>query len=214
MNNSFTLKQRILFNLAGLFGPLVLNLLGMTWKVSTAGQTGWDPNKQKQKCIYCFWHNRLLGLAYTQKNRNIGVLISSSFDGEIIARITARLGFLPLRGSSTKNGSAGLIAMIKNERVRHLAITVDGPRGPRGKVKPGVIFLAAKTGLPIVPVSCNSSRKWVLGSWDRFEIPKPFARVTVCLGEPVFISTPDETSQDDKSAGQLGRTLNELGNCS
>jgi lysophospholipid acyltransferase (LPLAT)-like uncharacterized protein len=215
MNKTFSLKQRIVLFIAGLIGPAIINLLGFTWKVKVAGYTDVYPHRGKNnKMIYGFWHNNLLGLCYTQKKKNVGILISSHFDGEIIARIVSRMGYRPLRGSSTRNGASGLLSMLKNEEIWHLAITVDGPRGPKGVVKPGIIYLASKSGLPIVPASCNSSKKWVLSSWDRFEIPKPFAQIVINVGKPIYIDDISDEVQTKKQTEHLAAVLNELGNCS
>lgn len=214
MNNIFTLKQKLQLLLASLLGPLLINLLGLTWRVKLAGHTDMNPQSNtNQKRIYCFWHNHIIGLAYTQKNMNAGILISSHFDGEVTARIVARLGYRPIRGSSTKGGAIGLISMLKNNDVRHLAFTVDGPRGPKGVVKPGSIYAASKTGLPIVPITCNSKNKWVFSSWDRFEIPKPFAKVVVCFGAPIQIGEISGDKQIKEHTNQLAKALNEIENC-
>ena len=205
----------MLLVVVGHLGVWLLHLLGLTWKIKVRGRLDIYPQrKSAEKRIYCFWHNRLLGLAYTERKKNVGILISSHFDGELIARIVARLGYLPLRGSSTSGGSAGLISMIKNENVAYLAITVDGPRGPKGIVKPGALFLASRSRLPIVPVSCDSSSKWIMKSWDRFEIPKPFAEVVVSIGEPIFIDNNADDRQLENQACRLAEILDELGKCS
>lgn len=215
MSKTFTLKQRVELFLAGLLGPVIINLLGITWKVRVDGYTEAYPRQErKNKMIFAFYHNRLLGLCYTQKKKNVGILISSHFDGEVIARITSHMGYHPLRGSSTKGGAAGLLSMLRDREVWNLAITVDGPKGPKGVVKPGVVYLASKSGLPIVPLSCNSSKKWVLSSWDRFEIPKPFAEVVVCLGKPIYIDDISNEVQIKKHTEHLALVLDELENCS
>jgi len=214
MEKRFTLKQKLLLLIAGWLAPVLLNTLGLTWRVRVIDPHGVSPLRKKTaKRIYCFWHNRLLGLAYTQRFKNVGILISSHFDGEIIARIVSRMGYHPLRGSSTRGGSVGLLSMLRNEDVWHLAITVDGPRGPRGVVKPGAIYLAAKSNLHIVPISCDTSRKWVLPSWDNFEIPKPFARVEVSMGKPFFAGNISEHSQLKNQTDNLAKLLNELAKC-
>lgn len=214
MDRPLTLKQKILLVLASYLGTFLLNLLGLTWRVEVAGRYDVYPRRKKAiKRIYCFWHNRLLGLAFTERKKNVGILISSHFDGEIIARIVKRMGYHPLRGSSTRGGTSGLLSMLRNEDVWYLAITVDGPRGPRGVVKPGVIFLAAKSGLEIVPVSCDTNRKWVLPSWDNFQIPKPFARVKVSMGNPLVISDVSGHTRIKESTANLARILNEMGQC-
>lgn len=215
MFSQFTFRQRLLLVLAGVIGPTLIRLLGSTWRVAAAGSLEWLPQKHPDsRRIYCFWHNRLLGLCYTQRNKTVGILISTHFDGEVMARIVTRMGYRPLRGSSTREGAAGLLAMLRDDSIWNLAITVDGPRGPRCEVKPGALYLAAKSGLPIVPVTCEATRKWVLSSWDHFEIPKPFARVTVKIGEPIYTGSDVDGNEIEKQAARLKELLNEMGSCS
>jgi lysophospholipid acyltransferase (LPLAT)-like uncharacterized protein len=214
MNKPFTPWQRFLLFIAGTVGPVLIRILGFTWKVRVAGATKVHPQRYKtEKRIYCFWHNRLLALCFTQRKKNVGIMISSHFDGEVIARIVSRMGYRALRGSSTRGGAAGLLSMLKNDEVWYLAITVDGPRGPREVVKPGAIFLASRSGLPIIPVSANSSSKWVLSSWDRFEIPKPFATVTVALGEPIYAENVTGHQGIKQYSDTLAQALEDLKKC-
>lgn len=115
-------------------------------------------------------------------------LISRSNDGEYLAEMLRRWGFVPVRGSSSRGGSAALRELIGYARAgRSIAITPDGPRGPRQRLKPGVLVAAQLTGLPLVPVAAGASRGWWLGGWDRFLIPRPFARIRVAYGAPVEI---------------------------
>ena len=211
MDRPFTLKQKFLLYIASIIGPLVLKMLGYTWRTKIEGRYDASPRRKKGiKRIYCFWHNRLLGLAFTERKKNVGILISSHFDGEVVARIVSRMGYHPLRGSSTRGGTTGLLSMLRDEDVWYLAITVDGPRGPKGVVKPGAIFLAAKSGLEIVPVSCDADSKWVLPSWDNFQIPKPFAKVTVTFGAPVAIDKITGHQDIKRQTGNLAKLINEL----
>src|SRR5688500_3098880 len=115
----------------------------------------------KHGVIYTLWHGRLLPLTFFHRNQNIATLISQSSDGEYIARVVERWGYTALRGSSSRGGSGALREMVKVARSgRSLAITPDGPRGPRQKLKPGVLTLAQLTGLPIVPMSASATRAW------------------------------------------------------
>lgn len=214
MGKSFTLKQKFLLFVASILGPFIIKLLGSTWKVRYEGEPELNQCRAKYgKVIFCFWHNRLFGLCYTHRKRNVGILISTHFDGEIIARIVQRMGYHPIRGSSTKMGAAGLFGMLKNDKAKDLAITVDGPKGPRGMVKPGVIFLASRSGLPIIPVSCDSSKKWVLSSWDRFQIPKPFAEVVVQYGQPIYLENSLGHTQIKNHSHNLADALNGMRSC-
>jgi len=170
-------------------GALLVRVLGATWRVDRSGLSALDAAiAGGQRCIFAFWHARLLPLVWTHRGRGIAVLVSRHRDGELITRIIERLGFVTGRGSSTRGGEEGLMDMLSlAEEGRLLAITPDGPRGPAGRMKPGLVFLASKSGLPIVPVATASRRSRVLRSWDRFRIPHPFTRVVVAYGDPIAV---------------------------
>jgi lysophospholipid acyltransferase (LPLAT)-like uncharacterized protein len=145
--------------------------------------------------LCAFWHNRLLGLLVPYRNQGVGVVISQSRDGELITRIVEGFGYVGLRGSSSRGGSQALRALLAHLRSgRDVAFTPDGPRGPRYRVQPGLAYLAAKTGWPVAPVGVAYSRKAVFRSWDRFQLPLPFATVLLHFGEPLYLAagTPEE----------------------
>lgn len=214
MDRPFTFKQKILLAIISTLGPLLVRTIGFTWRIKYNDPYKISPSRKKGiKRIYCFWHNRLLGLAFTERKKNVGILISSHFDGEVVARIVDNMGYHPLRGSSTRGGTAGLLSMLRDEKVWYLAITVDGPRGPKGVVKPGAIFLAAKADLEVIPVSCDTENKWVLPSWDGFQIPRPFARVTINFGKPLLIKKITGHNDIKKYAENLARKIDELSEC-
>ena len=131
------------------------------------------PDPDLKRFIYAFWHESLL-FPVIMKTRAC-VLISQSKDGELIARTCRHLGIETARGSETEGGAEGLMELLRHSRRCHLAITPDGPRGPRRRVKAGVIRLASCTGLPILPSGIAYSRAWRMGSWDRFALPKPWS---------------------------------------
>ena len=136
--------------------------------------------------IYAFWHQRLLLFSYTHRFRGITVLISQHADGELIAGTVEGLGFATVRGSSTRGGGAALYQMSQRLET-DLAVTPDGPRGPRHEVKPGAVFLAAATGFPILPATVSYERYWQFGSWDRFILPRPFTRAIVRAAAPIEV---------------------------
>jgi len=140
------------------------------------------------RVIAAVFHQRFLpALAYVTKFRNFKpiVMISQSSDGELIASLASRLGLVPVRGSSTRGGRDALMAILralkKNPGVIHI---VDGPTGPKGVVKPGLMAMAQVTGAPIFPVIISAEKAWVMKSWDRFLVPKPFSKVTIRWGDP------------------------------
>jgi lysophospholipid acyltransferase (LPLAT)-like uncharacterized protein len=143
--------------------------------------------------IVAFWHGELLFQPFLykkiRKNGQISVMISEHFDGEIIARIISFFGFKTVRGSSSKGGAKVLIEAIKKLRSgEDIAITPDGPRGPRHSVADGIIALSHKTGAKIIPFNVNLSNCWRLKSWDRFAVPKPFSKVTFYADKILDIS--------------------------
>jgi lysophospholipid acyltransferase (LPLAT)-like uncharacterized protein len=145
--------------------------------------------------IYAFWHGHLLPLSYLHRDEGINVLVSTHQDGEYITRVIQGLGFETSRGSSTRGGTAALRDLIATaSRGVDIAITPDGPRGPRECCQPGIVFLARKLGLPVVPVSVCFRPSIRLKSWDRFMIPLPFACGVEVYGEPV---TYDNTRRSE-----------------
>ena len=138
--------------------------------------------------IFAIWHGCLLPLAYLHKNQDLVVMISRSRDGERVAQLVKSWGYSVVRASSSRAGGAGLRSMMRHARAgRSLVFTADGPRGPRHRLKAGVLLGAQLTGLPIIPSVAGTSRAWRLNSWDRFMVPKPFADVRVGYGEPRWV---------------------------
>jgi lysophospholipid acyltransferase (LPLAT)-like uncharacterized protein len=148
-----------------------------------------DHLRQGGKGIVAVWHQRiLLVVRYARRFREFApaVMISRSRDGDLIADVCRRLNFRPVRGSSSRGGREALATMITELSVHPTAVhAVDGPRGPRGLIKAGIIRMAQLSGAPIIPVYISVNRAWILRSWDRFLIPKPFSTVRVRWGEPI-----------------------------
>ena len=141
------------------------------------------------RCLYSLWHGDLWHLAYMFRQQDAAVLVSTHRDGELIARVLARLGFGLVRGSSTRGGARALrdIARAAREGTHDLGVTIDGPRGPAREVKDGILYAASRTGLPIVPLGVWVDRAWRAKSWDRLQIGKPFARVAVAMGDELRV---------------------------
>jgi lysophospholipid acyltransferase (LPLAT)-like uncharacterized protein len=142
--------------------------------------------------VYASWHQRFFpGITFFATRKPIAIMISRSRDGEMIARVVDILGWRSVRGSSSKGGIRALKELRrltrKGHRVGHI---VDGPQGPFGVVKPGLLTIAQFAGAPIVPVITSAQRRWVFNSWDRFMVPKPFSRVVVRFTPPHHRSAP------------------------
>lgn len=176
---------------ATMLGSGLIRALGNSWRIEWVGSAAAVEERLARGIphIFAFWHARMLPLTFTHRGRGAAVLVSRSRDGELIARTIERLGFVTARGSSTRGGREGALEMLEwagNGRILH-GITPDGPRGPAERVKPGLVWLASRTGRPVVPVATAASRGWKLNSWDGFRIPAPFAHVIMGYGEPLTV---------------------------
>lgn len=198
------------FVLGGAVGRRVLDGLMATVRFSVKhGERYEQFERRGEPVIFAVWHGRLLPLTYYHRDRGITAIISRSGDGEYIARVVEGWGYHTVRGSTSRGGSSALRGLVKAARDGHsLAITPDGPRGPRQKLQPGVITAARLTGLPIVPLAGGCSRAWWPGSWDRFCVPKPFATVTVEYGEPRFVDRRAGPTELERHARELEAELN------
>jgi lysophospholipid acyltransferase (LPLAT)-like uncharacterized protein len=175
---------------AAVLGAAVLWLLARTWRVEMREEPGYgEAMRAREPMLFAFWHARQLPLVWTHRDLGAAVLVSQHRDGELIVRILERFGFGPAaRGSSTRGGEAALLAVRAAVQAgRLVGITPDGPRGPAERAKDGVVFLAGQLGVRVVPVGSAARHAWVLRSWDRFRIPRPFTRVCVTVGTPVAI---------------------------
>ena len=154
--------------------------------------------------LFAFWHNRLLYPAHLYRGTKAGVLVSSSRDGEYIALTMERFGLIPLRGSSARGAATGLLGLARHLKAGYcVAVTPDGPRGPREQVQLGVIALSKMSGVPIVPCSYTPARKIALNSWDRFLIPLPFCRASVVYRDPITIPENAEREEMERLRLQL-----------
>lgn len=162
--------------------------------------------KTGQNFIYAIWHNQQGFLLYPYRNTKVCSLISLSKDGEYIARVLPKFGMKAVRGSTSKGGFSALRALIDISHAGyHPMLTPDGPRGPVYKVHPGILFLAKKTGLPIIPVASGLSNKFTVNSWDKLRIPLPFGRSAIVYGNTVRVNA----DTDKKAAAEeLERELN------
>ena len=177
----FTFAQRVALAVVPRVASVAILLLGWTLRFEDTLEPGVTVGEKiPPPSVFVFWHRTLLMAAHRFRGMKIAILISPSFDGELIARTVERLGFTPVRGSSSKGGAAGLLAMETAYRAGfHIAITADGPRGPVYVAKPGAAALAAIVGSDVGAFHAEAERSWELKSWDKFVIPKPFTRVRV-----------------------------------
>jgi lysophospholipid acyltransferase (LPLAT)-like uncharacterized protein len=190
-------------------GPAVVKSLGHTLRVRRVGSDNIGKAREiAGSTILACWHGRLLPLIYVHRDEGINALVSTHQDGEYIARIIHGLGFGTSRGSSTRGGVRALRALIEAaSRDLDIAVTPDGPRGPREKVQPGVVYLAKRLGLPVIPIGASGNPSILLGSWDRFMVPLPLARCAVVYGEPVVYDGTVSEEALASATADLGRRL-------
>jgi lysophospholipid acyltransferase (LPLAT)-like uncharacterized protein len=179
---------KILFFLEKKLGAAFLRLYRKTLKFKVINQEASD----HIRCIYMFWHRNLLLMTLQRIDHGAAVMVSSSKDGELIAGPLSELGYVPVRGSSSRQGSRAMLEMIKASRQISLAITPDGPKGPVYTIHPGVFQIALLAKIPIVPVAVHANREWLFNSWDKFRFPKPLARISVVYSDPLYVNHKDD----------------------
>ncbi len=150
---------------------------------------------QQNRFIYAFWHEAMLVPAYQYGGTPTKVLISQHSDGELISQVCRFLRFDTVRGSTTRGGVRAIREILDLKGRYNIAVTPDGPRGPRRRVQPGLVYLAARSGMGIVPVGFACHRCWRLPSWDRFAVPWPFSPAVGIFGKPLWV--PAGSGRDD-----------------
>lgn len=197
--------------IAGVLYP-VAAAVGWTYRWRVEGREHLDALAAAgQPFVLSLWHGRILPLMLYFRRRGLVALTSENFDGEWIARIITRFGYRTARGSSSRNARAALRQMMKEvRRGRSTAFTLDGPRGPARVAKPGAVWLAGATGVPLLPCHAEASRAWELPSWDRTQIAKPFSRVALVIGAPVFVPPGLPEDQRDRVRARLETDLGAL----
>jgi len=192
----WSLRQRIILSLIVAAGTVVIRLIGATLRVAVSSEEGGQTTLEQRPLVASFWHSCIVPSTYIWRGMGIRVMSSYSYDGEYMGRIIRKFGFVPVKGSSSRNPVRALLGLRRAlEEGWTVAFTLDGPRGPRHKVKPGPVGLGRSTGLALTAFHVGVERAWVLNSWDRMMIPKPFSRVLVRFGK--LIHVPRDASEED-----------------
>jgi lysophospholipid acyltransferase (LPLAT)-like uncharacterized protein len=199
----------LLLFLASTLAPLVMRLYFVTIRILDS-----PPSRDKLlhgrrgPRIYAMWHAQQLSMAWHYRGTGVTTLSSHHRDSEYIVRIIRKLGLTSVRGSTTRGGAKAVMALFDVlERGGEIIITPDGPRGPRDQTKEGVLYLAQKTGLPIWPTALGLSDYWELRSWDRFRIPKPFARGYAMWSEPITVPAEMTAEEHDAMLRKISAAL-------
>jgi lysophospholipid acyltransferase (LPLAT)-like uncharacterized protein len=207
----FTLAQHIVLAIVPRVVWALLWIVGLTWRFEVIAEDGVTPVVFGQKAgaeVYCFWHQCVLPCTMYFRRSGAVILISRSFDGELITRILRMFGFDAVRGSSSRGSREGLLG-LKNviETGRTAIFTADGPRGPIYETKLGPIKLAQTTGAPIGAFHLQPERAWTMKSWDRFLVPKPFTRIIVSWAQWTHVPADLPADQFESKRQELNAAI-------
>ena len=201
----FTLGQRIALAIVPRMVWALLWVVGHTWRFEVIAEDGVTPVIEGQKAgaeVYCFWHQCVLPCTMYFRASGAVILVSRSFDGELITRVLRLFGFDAVRGSSSRGAREGLLGLKHVIETGRTAIfTADGPLGPIYQTKMGPIKLAQATGAPIGAFHLQPERAWVVNSWDRFLVPKPFTRIVVSWAQ--WTRVPGDLAQEQFETKRL-----------
>ncbi len=189
--------KRLQAALIATLGYRAIAALGATLRWRTDGLDHYEAViRSGRQPIMAFWHGRILPATYYFRRRGIVVITSQNFDGEWIAGIIERFGYGTARGSTSRGGRRALLQLARDLQAgRPAGFTIDGPRGPALVAQPGAVWLAKATGHPVLPFHLEADRHWTMRSWDRTQVPKPFATVAIAMGEAFTVpSDADETA--------------------
>lgn len=189
-------------------GYLIISAIGPTIRFSISWEDESAASLEERPIVYSFWHNCMIPAMYLWRGLNIRVMSSDSFDGEYTGRIMQKFGFVKIRGSSSRFGLRALLGMRRDlEQDWTVAFTLDGPRGPRYVVKPGPVLLSRVTGIPMSVFHIALTDAWVLNTWDRLMIPKPFSRALMRVSRRITVPRDARESERQESMQQLQSAL-------
>ncbi|MGA9471225.1 MAG: lysophospholipid acyltransferase family protein [Terriglobales bacterium] len=209
----FALRQRFSLWLVTWASYFAISLIGPTLRYSISWEEPPSPPDAtyERPVIYSFWHRAVFASAWLWRNIGIAVMVSRSFDGEFIARTIEKLGFVAVRGSSSRGGAQGLLGLKSQlERGNLVAFTIDGPRGPKYVAKPGPVLLSRATSMPMVAFYVAVKDPWVLNTWDSLIIPKPFSRALVRFSRKIRVPQDADDEQMTEFLGQLQSALDRV----
>jgi lysophospholipid acyltransferase (LPLAT)-like uncharacterized protein len=192
----FSLRQRIVLRIIITLGYWFIRLVGPTLRVCISREDGAQENIQQRPLIGSFWHACIIPATYLCRDLGVRVMSSNSYDGEYMGRIIRKFGFVAVKGSSSRNAVRALLGLRRAlQEGWTVAFSLDGPRGPRYKVKPGPVALARSSGVPLTMFHVAVENAWVLNTWDRLIIPKPFSRTLLRFGK--MIAVPENATDAD-----------------
>ena len=212
METNLNFFERLKISLISTLGYWVILIFGKTlrWQVEN-----WDTlesiHSSGKNLILAFWHGRIFMATYYFRARGIVVMISHNRDGEYIARVIQQFGYGVARGSSSKGSHGAIVEILQSiQKSKDVGFAMDGPRGPRYLAKPGAVYIAKKTGNPVLPFSISVKKKWLINSWDHFQVPCPFSRAVVLIGEPFYVDSNANAEEVRGIEERIQRSLEDL----
>ena len=207
----FTLGQRLTLAVVPRVVWALFTLIGLTWRFEEIAEEGVTPLLYGEGAgarIFCFWHQCVLPCTLYFRRTHATILISQSFDGELITRVLGLFGFRAVRGSSSRGAREGLLGLKSVIESGSPAIfTADGPRGPIYRTKMGPIKLAQMTGAPIGAFHLEPEHAWTMRSWDRFLVPRPFTRIVVSWAQWTHVPTDHPEAQFEPKRQELNDAI-------
>jgi lysophospholipid acyltransferase (LPLAT)-like uncharacterized protein len=208
----FSLRQRIVLPIIIAAGYWFIRLIGPTLRISVSREEGAQETVGQRPLVLNFWHAGIIPATYIFRDCGIRVMSSNSYDGEYMGRIIRRFGFLAVKGSSSRHAVRALLGLRRALKEGwSVAFSIDGPRGPRYKVKPGPVTLARSSGVPLATFHIAVERAWVLNTWDRLIIPKPFSRVLIRFGKLIPVPEDAGGEQLERCQRELQSSLDRVG---
>ena len=202
--------EKISPELLGKLAWFIIKMIGKTMSTEELNRKNFD-DKRGKAVIYVLWHGRLfLPLLYLRNKETI-VLVSEHRDGEIINASLESAGYRTVRGSTTRGSVKALVKLVRLvKQGSQIVFTPDGPRGPKWHFQPGAIYIAAKTGVPIIPLGGSVNRAIIFKSWDSFQLPLPFSKGVLKIGEPYYVTGGLDEHNIEFHRAELERRLIEI----
>ena len=202
-------RRRLGVDFLAALAALAVRAIGATWRVQRLGDDRAAPGEQ---ILAAIWHRDAIAAAYVYRDRGYVIPVSLSRDGERADGVLARLGFGPSARGSSSRGAVSLVRQLvrRLREGRTVVVLTDGPRGPAGMVKPGIVALAALTGFPIQLAAFSARPQLRVGSWDRTYLPLPFARVVYAFGNPISVPKRLDAAGRERVRSELERSLAEV----
>ena len=206
-------RRRLRNYLIGLIGPRLARIWGWSLRkrILSKDVEEKDGRASPPGLIVLVWHQRLFTLATSFPDTGFKTLVSPHADGEMLAKIVEGIGHDAIRGSTTRRSVAAIRELIRtNKEYVRIGITPDGPRGPPRRIQQGAIYLASKTGLPILITGIGLAKSWTFNSWDRFKLPKPFSRILLHMGDLIEIPPDLNRKEIEEWRQKIERAMREL----